>query len=193
MLPDALIHGQALLTVVITHILTGDALNGTLVFSYTGALVFDANFLVESCQIVAFATHTLEVNHTCFIDKQTVGNRGYIVAGLHILVGIGDNPFAALLEIFQSIANLLGSSGRVENGGAALDINTLDVFVVLSLLDSSEDIIQPHVRHVGSTKQCIKGRAFFRTLVDRSVQFQYQYGVFFNLCGGVSACHDASK
>ena len=144
MLPDALIHGQALLTVVFAHVLTGDALNGALVFTYTCALVFHANFLIESGHVVAFATHTLEVNHAGLVNKQAVSNRGYVVAGLQILVGIGDNPFATLLEILQGIANLLGCGGRVEDGGAALNIYTLDVFVILGLLDGGENVIQTH-------------------------------------------------
>ena len=47
---------------------------------------------------------------TVIVQIDVVGYRGYIIGSLIVLVGIGYDPFAALLEVLQGIAQLLGCS-----------------------------------------------------------------------------------
>ena len=173
--PDALIHGQTLLTIVLTHIFAGNALHSALVFAHTSTLIFQTNLLVKTSPIVTLAAQTFEVNHTRFVDKQAISHRSYIITALHILVGKCNNPFTTLLKILQGVANLLSSSRRVKGGGTAFDVNTLDILVVFGLVNSADQIIESQTRHVCHSKQSIEGCAFFSPLIHRAVHFQHQY------------------
>ena len=113
-LPDALQIGGALLTVILTHARLGVTLHITLVFSHFGHHIFDAEFVVKALIIFAFTAKTLEVDHALCVQINVIGNRSYIVTGLHILVGVGHDPLAALLEILQGIAQLLGCGRRIK-------------------------------------------------------------------------------
>ena len=46
----------------------------------------------------------MPVDHTLRIQENLVGYTTYIIGGLLVAVGIGHNPFAALLEVEQGFA-----------------------------------------------------------------------------------------
>ena len=152
MVPDALIQGQTLLAVVVAHVFASNTFYGTLVFAHTSALISHANLLVKACQVIALASHTLEINHASLVDEEAVGYASHIVTGLHILVGIGNNPFATFLEILQGMTYLLCCGRSIECGGATLNIDAFDMVVVLSRLNGFKDVVQSKILHVGSTK-----------------------------------------
>ena len=156
-LPDAVLIGDALLTVVVAHARLGVSLHIALIFAHLGYHIFDAKLVEKALIVFALAAKTLEVNHTLCVQIDIVGHRGHVVAGLIILVGIGHNPLAALLEIFQSIAQLLGCSGCVEREGTALQIDTLDIVVIFCLTNAGNQVVKAHSTHVTHAQQGIDG------------------------------------
>ena len=118
--PDTIQISLPLFTVIIAHARQRIALHITLIFTDFGHLVLDAEFVVESLHVFTFATKSLEVDHAMIVQVDLVGHGSHIIGSLHILVGVGNNPFAALLKLLQFIAQLLGSGGSIETGGASL-------------------------------------------------------------------------
>ena len=102
--PDAFQIGFALLAVVVAHACQGVALHVALIFANLGHQVFDAEFVVEALQVFAFGAKTLEVDHALSVQIDVISHAGHVVIGLVVLVGIGHNPLAASLEVFQGIA-----------------------------------------------------------------------------------------
>ena len=182
LLPDALEEHGALLAVGLAHVLAGDALHRALVFSNARTLIFHANLLVESCHIHALATQSAEVYHARLVQEHRVGCRGHVIALLHVLVGKGNDPLAALLEVNECVANLLGRGGCVERGCTALYVYALDLFLVLGLADRGDDVVEAHCFHVGLPEKHRKRILAFCLLVDDPVHFQHEHGVVFYLC-----------
>ena len=108
MFPDAVDVSLALFAVVITHVGACDTLHVTLIFTHARSLILDAQFVVETFHVVALSAKTLEVNHASLVQIEFIGSGADVVSPLHILVGICHNPLAALAEVNQCVANLLG-------------------------------------------------------------------------------------
>ena len=115
-LPDAVQIGSALLTVVVAHARQGVALHIALIFTHLSSQILHTDLVVESLHVFALAAETLEVDLTFCVQIHLVGHGYHVVVGLHILVGVGHDPLAALLEVLQGVAQLLGSGGSVELG-----------------------------------------------------------------------------
>ena len=118
--PDTVQISLTLFTVVFAHARQSVALHITLIFTYFGHLVFDAEFVVQTFHILTLSTEALEVNHTMIVQVDVVGHTCHIVGCLHVLVGVCHNPLAALLELLQHITQLLGSGWCIETGGTTL-------------------------------------------------------------------------
>ena len=147
-LPDAVVVGGALLTVVVAHTRHRVALHITLIFAHLGGHILHANLVVESFQILALAAKTFEVDITLGIQVHLVGHRNHVIVGLQILVGVGHDPLAARLEILQGVAQLLGGGWSVELRQSAFQVDTLDIVVVLGLADAGNEVVKAHGTHV---------------------------------------------
>ena len=106
--PDTRQVGGALLAVVVAHTCLGIALHIALILTNLGHHIFNAEFVVQTLHILTLGTKALEIDITMIIQVDVVGNRSHIIGGLVVPVGIGNDPLAALLEVTQGIAQLLG-------------------------------------------------------------------------------------
>ena len=133
-----------LFAVVFAHTCKGVAFYITLIFTNLGHHVFDTKLVVESFVILAFATKTAQVNRALTVNKNLIGNGSHIIRSLSVIAGIAHNPLAALLEILQSVAQLLSCSRTIKSSTTTLDVYTFDILLVLSLTNAGYKIIQSH-------------------------------------------------
>ena len=178
--PDTVQVGSALLAIVFAHTRLGVSLHITLILTYLGHHVFDAEFVVKTLHVFALGAKTREFNVSVIVQIDIVGYRGHIIGSLIVLVGIGHDPLTTLLEVLQGIAQLLGCSRCVEGQCAALQVDTFDVFIVLRLTDGTDQVVQSHGTHVVQVQDLIDRGAFFCPFTDGSVEFDDKHRVFLN-------------
>ena len=157
--PDTVQVSLTLFAVILTHACLGVALYIALIFSNLGHHVLHAKLVIQSLIILSLAAKTAQVNGSLTIQINLIGNSSHIVAGLTVVAGIAHNPLSALLEVLQSIAQLLCGSRAVESGATAFDVYTLDVLFVLSLMDAGNQIIQSHRARIAHSKQVVEWRS----------------------------------
>ena len=92
-----------MLTVGITHLLCNIRLHGTLVGAHLEDLHLDAQFLHQSGEEHGIAAQTAPVQHAYGVQIYLVGHGAKVVGRARVGVGIGNDPFAALLEFEQSL------------------------------------------------------------------------------------------
>ena len=151
-LPDAVVVGGTLLTVVVAHTRHRITLHITLIFAYFGSHILHADLIVEPFQILTLAAETFEVDITLGVQVHLVGHGHHVVVGLHIHIGVGHDPLAARLEVLQGVAQLLGGGWSVELRQAAFQVDTLDIVVVLGLADAGNEVVKAHGTHVIHTE-----------------------------------------
>ena len=106
------------------------------------------------------------------------------------MVGIGHDPFAALLEVLQGVAQLLGCGGSIELGHAAFQIDPLDIVVILGLADGGNQVVQSHGTHIVHAEHGVEGRTAFCPFTDRTVELNHEHRVFLYLSRrGVAGQH----
>ena len=174
-LPDAPLVGVRLLAVLGAHVLAQHALDGTLVLAHAHHLVAHADLLVESRQELTLAADALQLDHRRAVQVQAVGHRGHVVALLAEVVGVGDDPLAALLEVLQCVAHLLCRRGGVDAQHAALQVDALDAVVGLGLAYAGHDVVEAHHAHVGAVQQHVEGRALLGALLHVAVELQHEH------------------
>ena len=87
----------------------------------------------------------MPVQHSFRVQEHLVGHTTDIIGSLCETVAISHNPFAALLEVQQGLADGMSRGRGVRTEGASLNVYTFNVLVLLSLTDGSQDVVQSQV------------------------------------------------
>ena len=131
----------------------------------------------------------MPVDHAAGIDPNLVGHTGQIVSALQILVAIGHNPLAALLEIDQSLAQRLYRGWRIGTEHARFDVDTFDLVAFLGFANGIEDFIQTQGRAsaVHERTDHVAIASFFHD----TVKVEHQDTIVGYICGGAGGSHHA--
>ena len=124
------------------------------------------------------------------VDIQLVGCRRNIVRTLSVYITICHNPLAALLEVKQLVAQLLYLS-HICRQGAALDVDTLDVFICLSLLDGAKRLFQPKIVECISSE--LAEDVLRSPLLHHSAEIDHQHRVLLHILRSLTRCNHTDK
>ena len=143
-LPD---HAQIvflLQAVGFAHIIKHIRLDGTLEGAHTHHLHLDTHLVKQFLHVGRYRCQAMQVNGTHRIQEDAVGNAGKVIVGLiDALVAIGSNPLAALLELLESAPHNL-QCGRCGAHAITLDVNTIHLVILGSILDGRHEGVQSH-------------------------------------------------
>ena len=79
--------------------------------------------------------------HAIGVEEDLIGDRGDVVSALAVVLAIGHDEFARLLELEEFVSDFLQRGSRSRDV-AQVHINAFDVRVGLGIFDVAQDVIQ---------------------------------------------------
>ena len=175
MLSARVLSCSLVILVVVAHPVGSECLGSTLVGTHLGKLNLHPELSHEVFQVVGRRAQTAPVDLAQRVNPHLVGHATDVVGALHVLVAIGNNPFSALLEVEQGLADGVARGGRVHLQGTGLDIDTFHVVVFLGGLDGGQDVVESH--RAVSFSHHFRQEVASASFVDYSAKRQHQHRV----------------
>ena len=139
--PDGVQEGCCLFAVGLAHFGGDEWFYGRFVGTNLENFHFNTYFLQQILEENGLRCQTLPCDASLWVDDDLVGYTGQIIHSLGVVVSVCYNELAAILEVFQSMADFFQRSKRCFHH-AGLQIDTLDILIFFSLLDRSQDFVQ---------------------------------------------------
>ena len=118
------------------------------------------------------------VNHAVGVEDYFIGYGAEVVRAARIAIAVGNDPFAALLELQHSLTQLV-QVGRIATQRACLEVDAFHAVVLGCLLDGIKCLVQTDGGLLALVEE-VHRAAFAGTLYDFGVKRDAQHAVLGN-------------
>ena len=180
LIPDAAEEAVHLLTVGLAHLRVDEGFHGTLKRTHLEDLHLHAHLLHEVCEEHRHRRQAVPVNDTFRVHDHLIRHGSEIVGRLRVDVAIGENPFAALLILNESLTKFLQHGGRsAAKACAHFHVDAFHLIIGGGFLHSCEELIKAE-RFILFTHEHRQRIRLFGAFLNGAVQVDTQYRALTN-------------